>query len=409
MKTLGIIAEYNPLHNGHHYHLQISRERIGPCRTVIVMSSTFMQRGEPAICDKWSRAEMAVLSGADLVLELPLPFACASANYFADGAVGILAKAGCTHLAFGTEHPELKTLSAIASFIEKETPPFAKKLRYYLDQGHSFPRSRSMALQDLMDINPEIVNNPNNILAIEYIRSIFRKKLALQPLAIPRQGAPYHNANLETKFPSATAIRNHLHNRGSINKLEGYMPLSALKILEREIQKGRAPVFSQDLGPAILARLRGMREQTIKKYPEIAPGLDNRLLQSAREAIGWDDLLEKATARCFVRTRLQRILIYILLDLTLNLQEEIKFPHSPLYFRPLAFNHKGRTILHELKEKEEMPLITRPTFRKRPRIPEIQHLLNLEARAIDLWSLLLPDPDQRRGGKDFRTPPQTLL
>jgi len=409
LKTLGIIAEYNPLHNGHHYHLQISREKIGPCRTVIVMSSTFMQRGEPAICDKWSRAEMAVLSGADLVLELPLPFACASANYFAEGAVAILAKSGCTHLAFGAEHPEQKTLSTIASFIEKETPPFAKKLRYYLAQGHSFPRSRSMALQDLLDINPDIVNNPNNILAIEYLRSIFRQKLNLQPLPIPRQGSPYHNAKLETGFPSATAIRKHLHNQGSIKKLAGYMPASALKIMEREIKKGQAPVFSQDLGPAILARLRGMGEHTINNYPEIAPGLDNRLLQSARDAISWDDLLEKATTRCFVRTRLQRILIYILLDLTLSLQEKIKFPRTPLYFRPLAFNQKGREILHELKEKEEMPLITRPAFRNRPRIPEIQHLLNLEARATDLWALLLPSPNNRGGGKDFRTPPRALF
>ncbi len=409
MKTLGIIAEYNPLHNGHHHHLQISQKKTEASRTVIVMSSTFMQRGEPAICDKWSRAEMAICAGADLVLELPLPFACASADYFARGAVSILAAAGCTHLAFGAEHPDLGQLTTIARYIEKEPPPFNHKLRHFLDKGHSFPRARSLALQKTLDLNPELISNPNNILAVEYIRTIERKSLPLQPVAVPRQGAPYHGTILSGQIASATAIRHHLQKKRGLEKLADFMPESALQILRRELERGNAPVFPGYLGPAVLARLRVAEEQDIANYPEVAPGLDNRLIQKAREASDWSDLLEKAGARCFVRTRLQRILIYLLLDLTRDFQEKIKYPEPPLYFRPLAFNQKGKEILHDLKEKERMPLITRPAWRNRPRVPEIQHLLDLEVRATDLWALQVPNPAWRRGGRDFRTPPLALL
>lgn len=409
MKTLGIIAEYNPLHNGHHHHLQVSQKKTEASRTVVVMSASFMQRGEPAICDKWSRAEMAIYAGADLVLELPLPFACSSADYFARGAVSILAAAGCTHLAFGAEHPDLDRLTAIARYIEKEPLPFTRNLRYFLDKGHSFPRARSLALQKALDLNAELITSPNNILAIEYIRSIERAELSLQPVVVPRQGAPYHGTILSGQMASATAIRHHLQKKSCLEELADFMPEQSYQILRREVERGNAPVFPGDLGPLVLARLRVAGEEEIAQYPEIAPGLNNRLIQKAREAVDWNDLLEKAGARCFVRTRLQRILVYLLLNIRRDFQEKIKFPETPLYFRPLAFNQKGRAILHELKEKEEMPLINRPTWKNRPGVPEIQHLLDLEIRATDLWALQVPNPDWRRGGQDFRTPPLALF
>ncbi len=410
MSKLGIVAEYNPFHNGHYYHLQKSLEKTGAHSTVVVMSSTFMQRGEPAICDKWSRAEMAVSCGVDLVLELPLPYACASADYFARGAIKLLTEAECTHIAFGAEHPSLPELEEVARFIELEPPDFSRELRKNLERGHSFPRARSLALQRLLEINPEVIESPNNILAVEYLRSIFREKSALKPVAIPRRGAQYHEKNMGKEgFSSATAIRTYISSGQPLENLIRHMPETALEILGREINSGKGPVFPEKLGTALLARLRGTKGDNLSDYPEIAPGLDKRLIKTACQATGWSDLLEKLQTRRFVQTRLQRIFIYILLDLTLSFREEIHFPASPMYFRPLAFNQKGQKILNGLKEKEDVPLLTRPTIRRLPKIPAISSMINLEARATDLWTLFVPSNSHQKGGRDFRTPPVSLI
>jgi len=408
LKTLGIVAEYNPFHNGHKYHMQKSRELTGANRTVVVMSSTFTQRGEPAICDKWSRGEMAIKEGADLVLELPLPFSCSSADFFARGAVKILSQAGCTHIAFGSEHPNLERLKEIAHFIEKEPPGFQEKLRQHLKEGHSFPKSRSLALEELLELDPEIINSPNNILAIEYLRTIHRDKLSLIPVPVKRRGTPYLSTSLTNDFPSATAIRNSISKNKSLKGLKNYIPPASYNILSREINRGGAPVFSEDFAPVLLGILRGTTGKNLSSYPEIAPGLENRLVQTARQAIGWNNFLEKLQTRCFVQTRLQRIFVYILLELTQSFREEIKFPNSPLYFRPLAFNKKGREILHKIKEIEDFPLITRPTIRRLPRVSEIKKMIDLEARATDFWGLFCSSPEYKKGGRDFRTPPVFL-
>lgn len=408
MNTLGVIAEYNPFHNGHLYHLQKSLEKTNAKRTVVVMSSTFMQRGEPAIFDKWSRAEMAIHCGADVVLELPLPYACASADYFARGATKILNAAGCTHIAFGAENPDLKALEEIAKYISREPPEFSEELRANLDQGHSFPRARSLALQKFLNINPELVDNPNNILGVEYLRSIFRENYPLKPVVIPRKGSPYHSKSLGDEFPSATAIRNHIYRKKPLDEMERFMPEASLKILKREMESGNGPVFASSFDKPLLARLRGIRGQDLSLYPEIAPGLDNRLLQLAGKTTGWNDLLSKLQTRCFVQTRLQRIFVYTLLDITLSFREEINFPQSPLYLRPLAFNKKGRQILHELKDREDFPLITRPAIRRLPKILEIQKMIDLESRATDLWALFVSSSANQKSGRDFRIPPVSL-
>lgn len=412
MAILGIVAEYNPFHNGHLYLITEAKRMDSSCPIVCVMSGNFLQRGEPALCNKWSRAEMALKSGADLVIELPFCFSVRSAYYFAQGALKLLQRSGViTHLAFGAESDNLQVLNSITEILAAEPAAYSNLVKENLASGKSFPLARSRALQQYMgkrsaDLQA-ILSGPNNILAIEYLRVIKEESLALAPILIKRKGSSYHDTKL-SPFASATAIRNHLLTNHGLNALGDAMPQDSLKILEREISLGRCPVSLDTLERAVLIKLRTISLQDLRSIYEISEGLESRFKEAAGCSGTLDQLLKSVKSKRYSLTRIKRTLMYILFTLT---SEQISGfdQHGPMYLHILGFSAKGQKILQEIKNKSELPIFSRGKDMKKARDENpgsvVRDMIDLEVQATDVYTLLYPEPTERQAGKDFTTSP----
>lgn len=293
MKTVGIITEYNPFHNGHAWQIQAVREQFGAdCAIIAVMSGCFTQRGEPAVMDKWARTRAALACGVNLVLELPFAYATASAERFAAGGVQVLAATGVTKtLVFGSECGDLDLLMRLADVLETEPADFRRALQTHLDAGLSFAAARQQALAAVL-ANPDeaaILRHANNILAVEYLKAIRRLPAhqRLQPVTIMRRGQHYLDPELRSPLASATAIRRavsrHRHNlAGLLHELAPAMPAASLAVLMEEIAAQRAPLLTEDLAPSIISLLRTRPPGQLEQISGMQEGLARRLVAAAR-------------------------------------------------------------------------------------------------------------------------------
>ena len=328
MKICGIICEYNPLHNGHKKQLTLVRERIGAEGGIVcLMSGSFVQRGAPAIFDKSIRAEVAVRCGADLVLELPVPYVLSSAEGFAAGGVSILSKF-CDSLCFGAENADKNALMEMGEALL--SPAFPDALRVYLDAGLSFPVARQKALYD-MGLNASLLETPNNILAIEYCKAILSQKSNMTPLPISRAGS-YHSIAPNQENPSATFLRQQLLKSEA---WESFVPEEATDLF------AAAPLHSLNFGErAILAKLRTMPEEAFKSLPGGSEGLWRKCMHAARQCATLEEIASAVKSKRYTRTRIDRMLLCAFLGIT----EEML--HAPIpYVRVLALNDRGREIL----------------------------------------------------------------
>ena len=270
MRVVGIIAEYNPLHNGHIYHMEESMQQAGAEYCIVAMSGNFVQRGEPACTDKYTRAEWAVMGGADIVTEIPTAFSVASAERFAEGGVKTLAATGVvTDLAFGVETEDLNALYHLADLLDREPGGFRVYLNYHLKQGKSFPRAQYDALADLgvPGNELEILQQPNNILAVEYLKSLRRYAPEIRPLPIRRIGNRYNSNVLTGKLSSATAIREALLNGDE--SVYDTMPMSVAAAMRFDSQ---FPVTFDRFGAMLLYRLRSMSLEELAALPDVSEG-----------------------------------------------------------------------------------------------------------------------------------------
>lgn len=437
MKTAAVIAELNPLHNGHAYLFEAVRARVdADGGLVVVMSGCFTQRGDPALLDKWVRARTAVSCGADLVLELPFAYATGGAGRFAAGAVATAEASGvCQELVFGSETGEMGALQATAEILADEPAPFRASLRTRLDQGESFAAARIGALTDLLDRavlpgageaqgpaagaaaasrpDPALLGTPNNILALAYLEAIRRQKAQLKPHAIRRVGATYHDPQLGQTQASATAIRLAIQRAGgdwaSLPDLLGAsMPARALAQLGAALADGRAPVFPADLAATGLGRLRTLSAATLAAYAGMEEGLHARLMASAaRPDLGdrpvWDALLAQAATKRFASTRVRRALSAMLVGLTgQDLEQFDAAGPGPRYLRVLAFNRRGQRLLRWMRTQATLPLIMNASdFKEYGKDPTLQRMAALDIAATDVWMLARG----RACGQDFDTPP----
>ena len=409
MKIAGLIAEFNPLHNGHHWLLQTARQQYEIDAIICVMSGSFLQRGRAAVCNKWSRAEMAVRAGCDLVLELPCCYAVRSANYFAQGAIKQLQSAGglCTHLLFAAEAENPALLHWAAEVLAQERPDFKALLKHHLSHGVSFAAARAAALQVLSEEitrSSAWLHQPNNILAIEYLRALHEEHFPLQPLILARQGSGFHNPTMGT-MASATAIRTWLkHPAEEPSALRSAMPESALHLLNDEILTGRAPLWMDAIAPALLAQIRSAPMESLAQLPEMEPGLPERIYKAARRSGTLNDLRHAIKTKRYTLSRIDRSLLYVLLNLRsedLNAFDQC----GPQYLRVLSFSELGRDLLHEVKQRHAVPIITRAqeiksTLRDNE-FPQRQAMLRLDLQATDLHALLYPEKSERYAGRDF--------
>lgn len=378
MKNIGIVCEYNPFHNGHAYQLQAVR-REG--RAICLMSGNFVQRGAPAIIDKYTRGKGAVLSGADLVLELPLPYAISSAEGFADGAVEIFSRLGVTDgLCFGSESGSAEELMACARILLSED--FVPLLKEGLGKGLSFPKARQLAAESL-GVVPGLMEQPNNILGLEYCKALLKRNSSIVPMVLKREGA-YHGGQ-EKHAPSASYLR-------TIENWETYVPQAAWEVF------AEADRYTVEAGErAWLSRLRFMSESDFEALPYGSEGLWRKVMEACRSKESLEEIIDTAISKRYPRTRLQRMLLCALLGIT----EEVQKEPVP-YVRVLAMNSRGQELMRDLRKNSAVSLLHPGEEAPRGAYRE------LERRAEDLYGLFRCGVPQKAGSlkeaRLFRTP-----
>lgn len=335
MKTVGIICEYNPFHNGHKKQLDTIRAQLGgDCAIVCLMSGNFVQRGAPAIFHKSLRAQAALFSGADLVLELPVTYALSSAEGFAAGGVKILG-GFCDLLCFGTETGDAVALISAAKALLSDD--FKDALRQQLDKGLSFPAARAAALQE----HSALLQKPNDILAVEYCKAILSQKSAMQPMPILRQG-DYHDTAADLENPSATAIRNLLRSGESWSE---YVPEEAGALFRH------AEAYTLAAGErSVLAKLRCMTDAEFEALPYGSEGLWRKFMHACRNCDSTQSIISETKSKRYTRTRIDRMLMCAYLGITKEMLES-----TPPYTRVLALNEKGRSVLKQARLTGSFP------------------------------------------------------
>ena len=398
MDFIGVVCEYNPFHNGHAYHLRESARLTDDQGVVCVMSGDFVQRGEAALYAKYARAEAAVRGGADVVFELPLPWSLASAEGFARGAVGLLAAIGATTLSFGTESEDLGILDTLARrLIEPQTVELIRA-KMADEPELSFAAARQRVLEELCGEGARALETPNNILAVEYLKTIYTENLSLKPLDVRRLGSAHDGAG-EGNTRSASEIRSLLLRGESADR---FMGAAARAVLERDTAQGRGIPSRAAIETAILSRLRMLRREDFLALPDASGGLGERLFRAAGEEPTLDAVFAAVKNKRLAMSRVRRACYCAALGITSNAADGI-----PPYARLLAANARGREMLAELKETSAVPIVTKPAS-VRELGERSETIFSLGAAAHDLYVLGYRAAEERRGGADWRSGPRIV-
>lgn len=371
MTITAVITEYNPFHNGHLYHLQEARRLTQADYMIVVMSGNFVQRGEPAIIDKYTRTQMALSAGADLVLELPVYYATGSAEYFAAGAISLLCQLNCVDfLCFGSECADISKLNWISDILAKEPKHFQTLLQNYQKQGLSFPASREKALvayaQEQLSENVQrlssILKTPNNILAIEYLKALKQQKSNIQPIAILRKEAGYHDKTIsnDTKFASASAIRQAIYNK-QIEKLTAVMPDFSCSLLQPLLEHHHF-VSTEDLSALLNYRKLLLPDYSI--FYDMTTELANRLESIRTQPMNYLDTCAYLKTKQYTYARISRCLLHLLLDIKDEDISLLRGENLTPYGRILGFQRTSSALLSELKKQSSIPLITKTAAAK---------------------------------------------
>lgn len=380
----GVIAEYNVFHNGHKY--QIDEIKKTADAVVAVMSGSFVQRGDVAVSDKWTRAKTALIGGADLVIELPVCYAMSAAPNFASGGISVLNALGVIDsICFGSESGHIDDILKAAFILENETADISDKIKSYVSGGMGYPAALTKAYDGI--IPREILSQPNNILAVEYTRALLRTKSRIRPITIKRRAAGHHDTVTNGNITSASHIRDMLFGGKDISSFIPY-PVS-------EITSG-APFDISALDNAILARLRTMTASELRNISEVSEGLENRILECAKEADSFTSLVALIKNKRCTESKIRRILLAALIGYTKNI-----YSPEPQYIRVLGMNKTGMGILKQAKEKCSVPIITKTADFKGGSAQ-----LALDIRATD--TAMLCSRSDKRGGADFKRSPIVL-
>lgn len=378
----GIVAEFNPFHNGHKYIVDTLKAN-GENTVTAVMSESFVQRGECACVSPYERTKAALLNGVDLVLSLPVPYATASAERFALGGVTVLGSMGCIDaLGFGSECGDVECLTKCAKAITAEE--FSPLLENRLSEGLSFPTARQKALRDMYgDAFADALSSPNDLLGVEYIKAIDKNKFPIKPIAIKRVGVSHDSNEVSVNFCSASAIRSFLK---SGNEFKEFMPEESFGILNEAVLSRNAPADFTKLENAILYKLRTMSIDDFKKIPDVSEGLEYRFFEAVRNSVTLTEILEKVKTKRYTHSRLRRIVLCALLGIT---EEYTDIPVA--YIRVLGFNEKGAEVLKQAKNTATLPIVTKSSDIKY--LDEnAKKIFELECKARDIFSLCLPVP-----------------
>ena len=346
--VLGIIAEYNPFHNGHLYHLLKSKEEAEADSVIAVIGGNFTQRGEPSLLDKWSKAEMALANGADLVIELPVLYSISSAENFADGAIKILNSLKIVDsISFGTETEDFNKLNIIANTLFKEPREYKDFLSTFLKDGKSFPKARELALVKYLN-DPKftsLISSPNNILGIEYLKALKKYSSNIKPINIQRIEVGHLSKDYASEFASATAIRN-LICSNRVRDVKPYIPPASYTILTEELKSGHFVKEISRFENIIIYNLRNMTLEQIADLPDVSEGLENLIKKAANSCNTIEEFINIVHTKRYTETRIRRILLYSLLKI--NKKDMIISKKTLPYIRVLASNEKGKNLISKI-------------------------------------------------------------
>lgn len=394
MSNVGIIAEYNPFHNGHEYHLKAAKKLTGAEHAIVVMSGDFVQRGEPAMFDKHLRAKWALEQGADMVLLLPAVFSLASAQAFASGGVGILHGTGIVdHISFGSECGDIAALKKAAEMADDESDELKELIKHHLAGGLSYPDARARAWQQHTG-EDALLSSPNDILGIEYIRALNALGSSLTPFPVTRTGPGHDSPEPALGFASASAIRCSILNQTETADL---VPDSVQIDITAAVSSGTAPRTMQNLSRETIYALRRMTKEQLAALPDVGEGLENLLYSACRQYGNIDDMLSQIKSRRYTMARLKRICMCALLGIYGSPMDKL----DGLYIRVLGVRKDAMHLLSQLNEKASLPIVAR--YADAERLSSSQRsLMDTDMLAADIAAMGTADPSPAKF--DFSQP-----
>lgn len=409
MSTVGLITEYNPFHNGHLYHLDNSKKITGADTTICVMSGSYMQRGEPAIIDKYTRASMAIANGVNLLLELPTYYACSSAEFFSYGGIMTLEALGVDYVCFGSECGDIAILSYIAELLLNEPEQLSRSIKDKVSIGLSYPKARNDALVEYFNQTEcefdkteleMVLKSPNNVLGIEYVKTIKKYHLSIQPYTIKRIGSSYNDTAIYNNTPSASAIRNYFHStEHDHNQMKDTMPLNVYQTLQSALSN-KFPVSFNDFSFMLNTKLKFIIQQDTNqliKYLDVTHELANRIVNNFTGFQSFTELTELIKNKNLTYTRVCRCLMHILLEITDTKANEYFHTGEIPYIRILGFDKIGQAYLNNIKHICSTPIITKTADHK--------ELLKDDVFATDLYNMVVFEKFGIQSRSEFKQSP----
>lgn len=385
--VLGIVAEYNPLHNGHVYHIQNAKERAKAEYVVLIMTGNFTQRGNTSIVDKWEKTKMALKNGVDLVIELPTIYSISSAENFADGAIKILNELRfISHISFGMEEEDITLINNIASVMTNEPKEYKNYLKEALKEGDSYPKAREKALLKYLNDSKyeNVLNGSNNILAIEYLKALKRQKSNIIPIGIKREKVFYNSNKIIDEFASSTGIRNLLLSK-QIEEVIKVVPVSTFNILYENIKDGTFTFDLKDLSKPIIYKFRNMTKQEIRELPDVSEGLENLIKESVEKTNNLVELINLIKNKRYTQTRIQRILLYGLLGISKKDMEMSK--KAAPYIRVLGCNRQGKRLLSEIDRDKLITSVKDYENKNKNKSKNLKRMLEIDKNATNMYTI----------------------
>lgn len=357
MIKVGVIAEYNPFHNGHIYHLNKVKEMFPEASLILVLAGNFTQRGDVSVINKWDKVKIALDYGFDLVIELPFNIATSSASLYAKGAIDILNKLNCDYLVFGSETNDVSLFKNLVN-ITKDNEKYEKKVKYYLDKGYNYPKACSLALYDISKV---VIDKPNDVLALEYVRSIINTNSKIKPISIKRTNN-YHEEEITGNITSATSIRKSLNNKEIIKNT---IPKESLELINN--------ISLNDYFDYIKYEI--ISNDKLDEILDVDEGIENKLKKEIHNSKTVEELILNVKSKRYSYNRIKRMLLHILTNTKKDYDTKVN------YLRILGFNNKGTKILKEAKKYIDVPIITK--YKK-----EYDALFKDDVKASMLYSLI---------------------
>lgn len=399
MQAVGIVVEYNPFHNGHVHHVTEAKRTTNCDIAVAVMSGQFLQRGEPALVDKWHRTKMALASGVDIVIELPYIFSTAQATLFASGTVQLLEAMQCSFLAFGSEQGSIEPFVNTYELIEKNRPVYNAIIKEHVGQGKSYPQALFIAYEQLKQLQPNAyidLAKPNNILGFHYVEAIKQLSCSMQPATIQRIAAGYYDAiDTASQIASATGIRQALFSGQSLQEVAQFLPQASVEQLQIWQHSHGQFASWESFWPLLKYAILRHTPQQLKQYADVAEGLENSLLKHAATSDSYTAFMNQLKSKRYTWTRLQRMLTHIYTGIT---KEQLHQTPQPSYIRILGMTQQGQAYISSIKKSVTLPLISRVAAVRDP-------ILEIDLHATQMYQQGMAQFSHTKIDEDYKSPP----